>query len=381
MMKRKPNKKAEPEVEKPFELNDHQKEFIQKNWAEMNLKDLVIKVTGDPNQNGLTKEGRAIKQYILTINPYAKIKTTKYEAKGDTVELDENQKLFIRNNLGKMRWVEMAQYLFSDPAITQLHKEAIAVYDYLNQLDPNAIPEEERRHEEIEYKPPGTMNLLVSRVNKYRTKFNDGKITGLDRDNLKPAEIKNLQALMGYLHTYRFIQQATKYIKQADRELYESSFIRFCYDKPDLLEEEVDNYISLCAEIVTITQIERTIQLLDAEMEEMLKGGDDKKKMSMTFVEMINGQREKLNQAKKTYQTLNEKLVGARSKRIDERANQNATILNLVEAVKYEEKRKQLLKIAEKQKLLEEKEVDKLSNMDQVIALVAGITKERAKYG
>jgi hypothetical protein len=137
----------------------------------------------------------------------------------------------------------------------------------------------------------------------------------------------------------------------------------------------------LCAETVTITQIERTIQLLDNELEEALRGNDDKKKLSMTFVEIINGQREKLNQAKKTYASLNDKLVTARSKRIDDKHQQNATVLNLVEAVKNEEKRIQLLKIAEKQKMLEEGEVDELSSMDHVVALIAGITKERAKYG
>ena len=373
--------KKQKEDRKEFCLNDQQKKFILENWDKINLKELVIKVTGDPEQTGLTREGRAIKAFICAENPDAKIKTTKYEAKNEKIELNENQKLFIRNNLSKMRWVEMAQMVFGEPSITQLHKEAIAVYEYVNEIDPDSIPPEEKRHEEIEYKPPGTINTLVSRVNKYRIKFSDGKAFGLDKENLKPHEKKNLQSLMGYLFTYRFVQQATKYIKLQDRELFESSFIRFCYDKPDLLEEEVDNYISLCAETVTITQIERTIQLLDNELEEALRGNDDKKKLSMTFVETINGQREKLNQAKKTYASLNDKLVTARSKRIDDKHQQNATVLNLVEAVKNEEKRIQLLKIAEKQKMLEEGEVDELSSMDHVVALIAGITKERAKYG
>lgn len=366
--------------EKEFSLNEHQKAFILENWDKIALKELVIKVTGDPEQNGQTKEARIIKQFLINENPEAKIKTTKYEAKGDIIELDENQKLFIRNNLKKMRWVEIAQMIFSEPSLTQLNKESIAVYDYINQIDPDSIPEDEKRHEEIEYKPPGTINTLVSRVNKYRIKFADGKTSGLDRDKLKNYEVKNLQSLMGYLHTYRFIQQATKYIKLSDRELFESSFIRFTYDKADLLEEEVDNYISLCSEIVTITQIERNIQLLDVKLEESLKSNSDKP-FSMVFVEAINGQREKLNQAKKTYAALNDKLVVARSKRIDEKLSQNTTILNLIEAVKNDEKRIQILKIAEKQKLLEENEVDQLANMDHVVALIAGISKERAKYG
>ena len=121
---------------------------------------------------------------------------------------------------------------------------------------------------------------------------------------------------------------------------------------------------------------------MDNQLEEALKGeGIEKKALTMTFNESINNQRDKLNQSKKTYQSLLEKLVGDRSKRIKDRIQQSATIINLIDAVKQEEKRIQLLKLAEKQKMLEATEVDELSNMESVIALIGGITKERAKYG
>lgn len=76
-----------------------------------------------------------------------------------------------------------------------------------------------------------------------------------------------------------------------------------------------------------------------------------------------------------------ENLTGSRAKRLENKQSDAATVLNLVEAVKSEEHRIALIKIAEKQKLLEADEVDILSNMDSVTALIAGLSKKRAKYG
>jgi len=363
-------------------LTDEQKKFLDENWDKINLKELTKRAFNNINLTGLTREGRAIKAYISQMNPDAKIKTTKYEKGDNLIELTPEQKLLARNNLGSMSWLELARVAFNNQRLTRLHTESKAMYNYCMEIDPDKIPDDEKLSDGDDYQPPTSIDRLVTRVNKYRFKFNGDKSKVIDKNDLRSIDIKNLQALLGYMYTERFIQQASKYTRESDRNLYESSFIRYCYDKPDLLEEEVDNYIALCSEIVTITQIERIIQLMDNQLEEALKGeGIEKKALTMTFNESINNQRDKLNQSKKTYQSLLEKLVGDRSKRIKDRIQQSATIINLIDAVKQEEKRIQLLKLAEKQKMLEATEVDELSNMESVIALIGGITKERAKYG
>jgi len=62
------------------------------------------------------------------------------------------------------------------------------------------------------------------------------------------------------------------------RKIYESTFIGMTWDKPDLLREEVEQYIGLAAEIVQTAQIDRHIQRLDTEIENALEGGDDGKR-------------------------------------------------------------------------------------------------------
>ena len=195
------------------------------------------------------------------------------------------------------------------------------------------------------------------------------------KENLKPLEAKNLGSLLSHMNVYRFIYQANQFKKMVDREVYESSYIRFLWDKPDALPEEVDSYIDLCAETVNIAQIDRTIQQLDYQLESMLEGDNDSKRLSMTFVETLNSMREKSNAAKSRKEKLMNSLVGARAKRMENKVQQNASILNLVEAWKNEEKRKELLELAEMEKLADELEVDKLSSLDAVVGLIAGITK------
>lgn len=369
-------------------LTEEQKRIVDENFDKTpSMKDLARIVFKDPKINGNFREAHAIRDYIASEEfqakkPGAKLKTTKYvKGEYEKVELTPEHKLLIRNNLGKMSWSEMAKLIFNDPTLTPLNAESKAVYEYCLQIDPASIPDDEKLTEEEQYKAPTSIDRLVTKVNKYRFKFNGDKSKVLDRNDLRPVDKKNLESLLGYMNVERFVQQASKYTREADRALFESSFVRFCYDKPDLLEEEVDNYVSLCSEIVTITQIERIIQLMDNQLEEALRGTGEEKKLTMTFNESINNQRDKLNQAKKTYQSLMDKLVGERSKRLQGKIQQSATILNLIDAVKMEERRIQLLKIAEKQKMLESDEVDALSSMESVVALIAGISKERAKYG
>lgn len=363
-------------------LTEEQKRCVDENFDKTpNMKDLARIVFKNPKINGNFREAHAIRDYVASEEfqakkPGAKLKTTKYiKGEYDKVELTPEHKLLIRNNLGKMSWGEMAKLIFNDPTLTPLNAESKAVYEYCMQIDPASIPDDEKLTEEEQYKAPTSIDRLVTRVNKYRFKFNGDKSKVLDRDDLRQGDMRNLQSLLGYMHTERFVQQCSKYTREADRNLFESSFVRFCYDKPDLLEEEVDNYVSLCSEIVTITQIERIIQLMDNQLEEALRGTGEEKKLTMTFNESINNQRDKLNQAKKTYQSLMDKLVGARSKRLEDKIQQNSSILNLVEAWKNESKRRELIALAEMEKKADEGEVERLNSLDSVVALIAGISK------
>ena len=356
-------------------LTDDQKTYILANYTRLSLKELAQKLSRDPKQNGQTKLGRAIREFLAAKG--LEYETTKF-VKQDEVELNKEQITFINNNRKNMKPLEMTRLMFNNEKLEPLSKEFRAVYKYLEANDPLAIPKEDLMADDDEYKAPLSIARLIPRVNKYVMKdVEAGKF--LISEDIKPQEQRYLKALLNYMNVMRFTYQASQYRKKVDRELFESSYVRFCWGKDDLLEEEVDNYVSLCSEIVSSAQIERTVQNMDYQLGEMLDGSAEDKKLSITFVETLNAQREKLNSSKTRQEKLTQSLIGARSKRLESKQSENATILNLVEAVKQEETRKQLLIIAEKQKLLESGEVDKLADMDSVIALIAGFDMRRAK--
>lgn len=215
---------------------------------------------------------------------------------------------------------------------------------------------------------------LITKVNEYLP-TGTGDLT-YNVNNLKVYEDKCLKQMLSYIRAPAAIYQASQYDKKVDRDLFESSFIRFCHDKPDLTAEEIHQYLNLASEIVNTAQIERTIQKLDNNINNWLSEDDaEKKKMSLTLVELINASRGKWEASKERQKKLLAELTESRSVRLKNRLDQNSSILNLVEAFQREKDRKELIEIAEKEKLLDEIEVDKLQNMDQVVALIAGMTR------
>lgn len=92
------------------------------------------------------------------------------------------------------------------------------------------------------------------------------------------------------------------------------------------------------------------------------------------MVELINAARGKWEASKERQKKLLAELTESRSIRLKNRLDQNASILNLVEAFQKEQTRKELLEIAEMEKKADIEETNKLANMDQVVALIAGMS-------
>ena len=110
------------------------------------------------------------------------------------------------------------------------------------------------------YEPPKTLTTSLSKVNSY---VHDG----LNKNKLSINQKNGLKALIGYLHTFRFQHQISTYRNDTDRQLFESSFVRYTYDKPDLSQEEVDQYIVLSTEVVISNNIQRRVERLQELMD------------------------------------------------------------------------------------------------------------------
>ena len=164
--------------------------------------------------------------------------------------------------------------------------------------------------------------------------------------------------------------------------MFESSFVRYTYDKNDLAQEEVDQYIVLSAEVVISSNIQRRVETLQRLLDEASSSGDgESTRISMSLVESINSAQTEYNQCVGRQQKLLSDLKQKRSDRLSKQIKENASILNLVQMWKEEESRKKLIKLAETRKLAIKDEIDNLSAMDDVKARIMGLTEDEALNG
>lgn len=362
--------------EEKVELTEEDKEYIRNNWDKVGLIELVRFISKDDEADGRSLIGKAISRYISEFG--GKAKTTKYNKM--EMELTEDQKTYVKNNYKVSKPLEMAKILFPEKKqLTALNKETLLIQEFIKSFDPDAIDSKDALSVAT-YRAPQKIDTLLYKVVKYVTKFSTGEAKAPDAKNLTELEKKQLNSLLAYINTHRFLSQINRYTKEDDRETFESCFIRYTFDKPDLMQEDVDQYIVICDEIVSQGKIQRTIELLDLQIDEALQSEGGARTISGNTTELINALREKLNVSRKRVDDTMTKLVQTRSKRLDNKFQENASILNLVEAWQTEKQRMKMIELAKEQKLLEGEEVDKLSDMDSVIALIAGFSKERARH-
>lgn len=360
-----------------IELTDEQKAAVLSEWNDRpdnppSLLELIRVAYPDKEYDGRTKQGRAVKVFLAT-RQIAADGAHVYKPK-DKTELTEEHKEYISNNAGMMSPVEIARIIFKDNKITNLNQEARAVSSYIDTLDNKVVYQNSTADvpESSEYKPPKTILRMSQRVNRYVHE-------GLDENDLKSREKEGIKALIGYMHTFRFNHQINNYETQNDRDLFESSFIRYTYDKPDLTQEEVDQYIVLSSEVVISANIQRRKERLTTMLDTVVEDTDGR--ASMSLVEIIGKVETEYNQSVNRQQKLLGDLKEKRSDKLSKQIKENASILNLVQVWKDEESRKKLIHLAEMKKELIKEEVDRLTTMDEVKCRILGLGEDEALNG
>jgi hypothetical protein len=367
-----------------LELTEEQKKEIltfwndkvEKNETVPSIGELAEKIFG-PGTKGSSKEGRLIRDFLGSKNISVRSSQV-YIKKTKSVELTEDQQEYIRNNRNTMTPVDMARLLFNNPKLKNIHKEARAVKEYNESLGPDVYEGKKEDLVDSSWKPPKTIQNTIARVNKYY-KVGGGIDTKKD---IKASVHKEMEALMRYLNSYRFTIQVNSYEVEDERTLFESTFIRYCYDKSDLTEEEVDQYIMLCKEAVTLRKIDVRLEKLQRLLENQADSQDeDKAKVHISLVEAINKIGKEYDDCSKRQNQLLSSLKEKRSDRLSKKMQDNASILNIIATWKNEKTRKELIEIAEKKKQKVKDEVERLESLEDIFSKVIGISQDEALYG
>ena len=356
-------------------LNEDQQALIINTWNEKkenppSLQELTQLVFPEiPNIDGRSLYGKAVKKFLASRD--LKVKTKSEYTPKDRTEFTQEQKDFITNNAATMTAVDLARSLFNNYTLSNLSIESRSVEEYLNTLPKQVRAVQTEEEQQGDYKPPKNQERAMVRVNKY-------VLDGIDKDKITAKQKKELNSLISYLHTYRFLHQIGTYVDSVDRDLFESSFIRYAYDKSDLTQEEVDQYIILATEVVISSNIQQTIQTLQEQINMEMDSGQ---KIPMVLVEAVTSARTEYNQCVGRQQKLLNDLKVKRSERMQKQVKENASILNLVLMWKDEETRNEMLKMADMRREVLKGEIGRLSSMDDVKARIFGLTEEEVLDG
>lgn len=336
------------------------------NGGMCDLKELTELIFG-PGFDGRSEQGRVIKKYLAEQGIKAR---SKFGQTGKTQEiiLTEEQKSFIANN-AIMKPLQLARVVFNNPKLVFLSAECRAISQYYDTIDKKIINSDVGR-DDVVYNPPKTFQQCVARIRKYvqNCPINEDKLTQKNKIDIN--------SLMGFLQNIRFIQTARGYEDLDDRELFEDRFVNYTYDKSDLTPEEVDAYINLAIDVVDYKLLIIKLNHLN----ELLMGSADIK-ISMSLAEAIKNTESERNQNLNRQEKLRKSLVGNREKRMEQHRSGYASLNNLVGVWKEEENRVKLIKFAQQKEALLAGEIDNFNEFDDVIALIAGISKEEILHG
>jgi hypothetical protein len=174
------------------------------------------------------------------------------------------------------------------------------------------------------------------------------------------------------LSNSRFLKIINNYLNETDRVLFEHEFIRLTWDKPDLTADELNLYLNACKEVINLEVISSHLNKLN----DMFDIADDQTEMSVRLAEIIKAKSQEYHQCETRIENLTKKLQGDRSERMKKSQKENASFLSIVQLFQEEEERKNMIRIAEMQKIAVKEESKRLEGMAEWKARILGIGPE-----
>jgi hypothetical protein len=347
-----------------YELTDEQKQQILKEFKKNpDLMHITRTVFQNEEIDGRSKEGRAVRTFLANQN---KEYNTSLVPKVEVVDLTKEQKEFLMSDNIEfgMNALEIARLAFKDRSVASLSMKHRTVVDFLKVYRPEIVDDNEIVTKE-KWAAPRALSRVISKVNTFCG-------TTFDELTIQTKHKKMMEQLMIYLRSPRFNHFINQYSTLADRDLFESEFVRAIWDKPDLTNDELNLYVTVCTNYVRQKHIQQRIDKLNA----LLDDQDNERDITMRLTEIIKATSEELNQCEKRIESLTKDLNGSRTNRLKAKGEENGSIFALVEAFQEREERDRMIRMAELQNRLIEEEADRLETMDDYKARILGISKK-----
>jgi len=353
--------------EGPKFTDAHKKQILERfenNESPPGLKELIFDLTGDAFLDGRSKFGKSVAKYLGDMGK--EYVPAQIYRKTPRKALTEEQKTFIINNydpisVNAMTPTDMARVIFDDPKLTQVHTETKSIAEFISTL---GAPLPNHHIRGAEYAPPRSPREVLKKINTYVT---DAK---LQSDKLDEAQKICINKTLHYLNTYRFNNIINGYSSQDSRDLLESTFIRYTWNKPDLLEEEVDQFVSASIEMVIASDNLRRQDVLNQRLDGVVEDPDGR--ISMALSDVIGKITTEYNQHRTRSSTLYKDLNNKRSDRIKRQIQENKSLVQLVQYWREEGNRQRMLDLAEARKKQLKDELGRLKGLDDLKLQVWG---------
>ena len=216
------------------------------------------------------------------------------------------------------------------------------------------------------YKPPETDEDLLKKII-------ESTHEELDIEKLSHEQRECIKSLRRFLKAPRLKMIINGYTSLEDRELFEHEYVRSTWDKPDLTSDELNLYLNVCTDYISLKNISRQIEKLNIMFDEI----ESERELTVRYAEVLKTKNDEYDKCEKRMESLIKKLNGDRAERIKNRHKENATILSLVRSFQVEDERNRMLEIADMQKTIVENEAESLESMDSWKARILGIDKNQ----
>ena len=347
-----------------LELTEGQKRQIQEEFSKNpDLRHITQTVFENDSLDGRSKEGRAVRAFLINNN--LEFNTTAPQ-RAEEIELALEQREFLMSdNIERgMNALEATRLAFRDREIQPLSQQHRLVMEFLRSYRPEIVDDNDMITND-KWSPPKSLSRAIKKVNDWAGQT-------FDEISIQTKQKKMCEKLLFYLKSPRFVHFINQYSTIADRDLFESEFVRTVWDKPDLTNDELNLYITVCTNYVRQKHIQQRIDRLN----NMLNDTDNERDITLRLTELIKATSEELNQCEKRIESLTKDLNGSRQARLKARGEQNGSIAALVEAFQEKEERDRMIMMAEMQNKLIEEEADRLESMDDYKARILGISKK-----
>ena len=157
------------------------------------IKELVALIfpnIDEKYRDGRSVYGKAIKSYLASRGK----KTVATSDRKEAYELNQEERDFLYNNCSTMKVSDMCETLYGEK-INPSEMRFRARSAFVKTIDDKIVLSEVVREvSPSDYLPPKNETKAIARINKYVHE-------GIDKNNLKASDKKNISRLIAYMHT------------------------------------------------------------------------------------------------------------------------------------------------------------------------------------